>query len=279
MHRISLTLVTLSLALPVAFAQQSSSSLVAPELLAGGAPIAAALGASSSGSTMPASASRPGGFPGIGVGVKVGILGVGVEAAVPVGRHLNVRGGGNFFSYSDTLTQDGITYNANLQFRSGEASVDWFPWAKGFHISPGALIYNGNQVTGGANVPGGKTFTLNSTTYTSSATSPVTGSGSLTCTKAAPKLTVGWGNLVPRSERHFSFPFEAGFAYVGDPKFVLNLAGTACYNYQGTLYCDNVATDPNIQANLAAEQKKISNDVATYARFFPIISQGFAVRF
>jgi hypothetical protein len=261
MHRISLTLVTLSLALPVAFAQQSSSSLVAPELLAGGAPIAAALGASSSGSTMPASASRPGGFPGIGVGVKVGILGVGVEAAVPVGRHLNVRGG------------------ANLQFRSGEASVDWFPWAKGFHISPGALIYNGNQVTGGANVPGGKTFTLNGTTYTSSATSPVTGSGSLTFTKAAPKLTVGWGNLVPRSERHFSFPFEVGFAYVGDPKFVLNLAGTACYNYQGTLYCDNVATDPNIQANLAAEQKKISNDVATYARFFPILSQGFAVRF
>jgi len=277
MHRISLTLVALSLALPAAFAQQSSSSLVAPELFAGGASsFTAALGASSG--TTPASASRPGGFPGIGVGVKVGILGVGVEAAVPVGGHLNVRGGGNFFSYNDTLTSDGITYNAKLQFRSGEASVDWFPWAKGFHISPGALLYNGNQITGGADVSGGKTFTLNGTTYTSSATDPVTGSGSLTFTKAAPKLTVGWGNLVPRSERHFSFPFEVGFAYVGDPKFALSLAGTACYNYQGTLYCDNVATDSNIQANLAAEQKKISNDL-TDARFYPILSQGFAIRF
>lgn len=279
MQRIVLALVVLSLAIPaVSHAQQSSSSLIAPELLSGGgwAAPAATAGAST---TTPASASRPTGFPGIGVGVKIGLFGVGVEGAVPVARHLNVRGGGNFFSYSDSLTQDGITYAASLRFRSGEASLDWFPWAKGFHISPGALLYNGNQVTGGANVPAGKTFTLNDTTYASSATDPVTGTGSLTFpNRVAPKLTVGWGNLVPRNERHFSFPFEVGFAYVGDPKFTLALAGTACYTYEGTPYCDNVATDANIQANLTAEQRKISNDAAD-ARFFPILSQGFAVRF
>jgi hypothetical protein len=276
MHRISLTLITLSLAVPVAFAQQSSSSLVAPELLAGGAAIPASLGAS--GSTIPASASRPGGFPGIGVGVKFGLLGAGVEVAAPLGYHLNVRGGGNFFSYNDTLTSDGINYNADLRFRSAEASLDWFPRGGGFHVSPGALLYNGNQVTGGAHVPGGQTFTLNDETYTSSVSDPVTGAGSLTMNKFAPKLTVGWGNLVPRGERHFSFPFEVGFAYIGDPKFSLTLAGTACYNNLGTLYCENVATDPNIQANLTAEQKKISKDAAD-ARFFPILSQGFAYRF
>jgi hypothetical protein len=271
MHRISLTLVVLSLALPAAYAQQSSSSLVAPELMYDG-------GSFSSGTTIPASQAHPGGFPGVGVAAKVGLLGVGFEAAVPVAYRLNVRAGGNFFSYNDTLTSSGITYNANLQFRSAEASVDWFPWAKGFHVSPGALLYNGNQVTGGAHVPAGQTFTLNDQTYTSSTTDPVTGAGSLTMNKVAPKLTVGWGNLVPRGERHFSFPFEVGFAYIGDPKFSLTLAGPACYTYQGTPYCDNVATDANIQANLAAEQKKISNDAAE-ARFFPIISQGFAVRF
>jgi hypothetical protein len=278
MQRIVLALVVLSLAVPAAsHAQQSSSSLIAPELFPGGGWASAAMGSPSS--TTPASASRPSGFPGIGVGVKVGLFGVGVEGAVPVGRHLNVRGGGNFFNYSDTLTQDGINYAASLRFRSGEASLDWFPWAGGFHISPGALLYDDNQVSGSANVAAGKTFTLNDTTYTSSATDPVTGTGGLTFpNKTAPKLTVGWGNLVPRNERHFSFPFEVGFAYVGQPKFTLNLAGTACYTYQGTPYCDNVATDSNIQANLAAEQKKISNDAAD-ARFFPILSQGFAVRF
>ncbi len=274
MQRVSLTLVALLLAAPGAFAQHSSS-LVAPSFLSetsSPAPSGAAA------ATRPVPPGQSGAFSGVGVGFKVGLFGLGFEAAVPVSSHFNVRGGGNFFSYSDTLTSSGITYNANLRFRSAEASLDWFPWSGGFHVSPGAILYNGNQVTGGADVPGGQTFTLNNQTYTSSATDPVTGSGSLTFVKAAPKLTVGWGSLVPRGERHFSFPFEVGFAYIGDPKFVLNLQGTACYTYQGTPYCDNVATDSQVQSNLAAEQAKINHDLVV-ARFFPILSQGFAVRF
>ena len=212
------------------------------------------------------------------MGAKVGLFGLAFEAATPLTTHLNLRAGGNFFSYSDTLTSDGISYNANLHFRSSEASLDYFPWAKGFHISPGALLYNGNEITGNANVPAGQTFTLNGTTYTSSASDPVRGNGSVTFNKAAPKITVGWGNLIPRSGRHFSIPVELGFAYVGDPKVALNLNGTACYTYQGAPYCANVATDPTIHANVLAQQQKIANDAAP-ARFFPILSTGFAYRF
>jgi hypothetical protein len=226
----------------------------------------------------PPSVSRSGAFSGVAVGAKVGLLGVGVEVATPLSYHLNLRAGGNFFSYSDTLTSDGITYDAALRFRSAEASVDWFPLAGGFHISPGALLYNGNRITGGANVPAGSTFTLNSTTYTSSATNPVTGNGTVTMNKAAPKVTVGWGNLLPRSGRHFSFPVELGFAYIGDPKVAVNLAGTACYTDAGTQYCSNVATNSMIQSNLAAQVQKLNKD-AEDARFFPIISMGFAYRF
>lgn len=275
MFRASLVLLVVSSAVSAGFAQQSSSSLIAPELLATvGTPIPAALGAS----TMPASATQPGAFSRVGIGVKVGILGAGVEVATPLSYHLNVRAGGNFMNYSDKLTTDGITYNASLRFRSAEASVDWFPRAGGFHISPGALLYNGNQITGAANVPGGSTFTLNGTTYTSSTTDPVTGNGGVTLNKMAPKLTVGWGNLVPRGERHFSFPVELGFAYVGDPKVVVNLAGNACYTYEGTPYCSNVATNSMIQSNLAAQVQKLNKDAAD-ARFFPLLSLGFAYRF
>lgn len=276
MHRISLALLFISLSLPAAYAQQSSSSLIAPELLTGGdSPVHAALGAVS---MAPASASRSSAFSELAVGVKMGVLGAGVEAATPLGYRFNLRAGGNFFTYNDALTNDGITYNADLHFRSSEASVDWFPWGKGFHISPGALVYNGNRITATASVPGGQTFTLNNTTYTSSITDPVSGNGGLTMRKAAPKLTLGWGNLIPRSGRHFSFPVELGFAYVGDPKVAINLAGTACYTYQGVPYCSKVATNPMIQANMLAQQQKIANDVSD-ARFFPILSAGFAYRF
>ncbi len=273
MHRFSLPLFALAVCLPAGFAQ-SSSSLIAPELLYGGSSVPAAMGAV----TAPPSATRSGAFAGFGVGVKVGLLGAGVEVATPLSYHLNLRAGGNFMNFSDTLSSDGITYDATLRFRSAEASVDWFPWAGGFHISPGALVYNNNQISGGAHVAAGDTFTLNSTTYTSSATNPVTGTGSVVMNKTAPKLTIGWGNLIPRSGHHFSFPVEIGAAYIGDPKVSLNLAGTACYTDQGTTYCDNVATDPMIQANVTAEEQKLNKDAAD-ARFFPILSLGFACRF
>ncbi|HEY1807416.1 MAG TPA: hypothetical protein VGG42_02585 [Acidobacteriaceae bacterium] len=274
MHRLLAAVLALSVSglAPAALAQPDSSSHLPASLLADDSPGA--------GGTMYASSTstRPMAFSTVAVGAKVGILGIGFEAATPLSMHLNLRAGASFFSYTDNLTSDGITYNANLQLRSSEASLDYFPWAKGFHISPGALLYDGNRISGRANVPGGQTFTLNDTTYTSSTTDPVNGSGGVTFNKAAPKLTVGWGNLVPRSGRHFSVPFEVGFAYVGDPKVALNLNGTACYTSQGVPYCADVATDPTIHANVVAQQQKLANDAAP-ARFFPILSTGFAYRF
>ena len=275
MFRLSLASLVVCLSVPLAFGQQNSSSLIDPAVLAGGGALASA---PSTGVMAPPSATRSAAFREFAIGAKIGLLGAGVELATPLSYHLNLRAGGNFFTYSDNLTSDGINYNAKLDFRSSELSVDWFPWARGFHISPGALVYNGNRISGAASVPAGQTFTLNDTTYTSSASDPVTGNGHVTLGKAAPKLTIGWGNLIPRSGRHFSVPFEIGAAYIGDPKVTINLAGTACYTNEGAPYCANVATDPMIQANLAAQQQKIAKD-AEDARFFPILSTGFAYRF
>lgn len=235
----------------------------------------AATGGAEGGILAPAAEyTRP--FSRLGVGVKVGILGIGFQAATPLNRCMNLSGGANFFSYTDNLTSDGIHYNANLRLRSAETSLDFFPFAGSFHISPGALLYNGNQLIANASVPGGQSFTLNDVDYQSSVTDPVTGSGSLKFNQAAPKLTVGFGNMLPRNGRHFSFPVEVGFAYVGDPKVLLNLKGTAC-DPTG-LGCQDVSTNSQIQANIAGQQLKIQNDVSP-ARFFPIFSMGFAANF
>ena len=215
-------------------------------------------------------------FSALAVGVRVGLLGIGFEAATPLSEHLNLRAGANFFSYNDTFTTNGIVYSGNLHLRSADATLDWYPWAKGFRVSGGALLYNGNNITGNANVPGGNTFSLNDVEYLSSTADPVTGNASLKFNEAAPKLTVGWGNHIPRSGRHFSFPMEIGFAYIGDPKLVLNLEGTAC-DPQG-LICEDVATNEEIQSNLKAQQEKYQKD-ADPARFYPIISAGFAFSF
>ena len=207
---------------------------------------------------------------------KVGLLGIGVELATPLGRHFNFRAGSNFFHYTDNLTQSGVHYQARLSFTSAEASFDWYPWGRSFHISPGALIYENSSVFAHGEVPGGDSFTVNGTNYVSSPMDPVRGSAQIQLARCAPILTIGWGNPIPRSGRHFSFPFEVGFVYMGDPMVNLNFAGTAC-NASGQ-GCEQVTKDSTFQSNVNADRVKLQKD-ANYARFYPVISIGYSYRF
>ena len=104
----------------------------------------------------PAKQSSEGRIP-VGVGVKVSTLGIGGEVAVGVSHRSNVRVGFNAYSYGHTFDKDGVTYKGDLRLRSAQATYDLF-LLKGLHISPGVLLYNGNQVSANASVPGGQTF-------------------------------------------------------------------------------------------------------------------------
>ena len=215
-------------------------------------------------------------FSRLGIAVKASLLGAGVEAATPLTSRTNLRGGFNMFSYDRGFNKDGVSYAAQLRFRSAEAHYDWFPFGGSFHVSPGVLVYNGNQIAANASVPGGKTFTLNHTTYASDPTNPLNGAGKVDFAKAGPMFTVGWGNLLPRNRRHFSVPFEVGFIYTGAPRTTLNLQGGAC-DASG-LNCFAVTTDPTFQANVQAERDKLNKDMSVF-KFYPVISVGFAVNF
>jgi hypothetical protein len=211
----------------------------------------------------------------IGIGLKISTLGAGIEAATPLAGKLNLRGGFNMFRYDRGITNNGIQYGGQLRFQSAEAHLDYFPFG-GFHISPGVLFYNGNQLTATAMVPGGQTFTLGGTSYQSDTTTPVTGTGKLDFVKVSPSLMLGIGNLIPRSGRHYSFLFEVGGAYQGSARVALNLLGNVCA--PGGSSCRAISSDPTVQANVLSEQNTISKDINPY-RFFPVISLGVGFNF
>jgi hypothetical protein len=221
----------------------------------------------------PAKGSSEGRIP-VGIGVKVSTLGIGGEVAVAVSHRTNIRVGFNAFSYGDTFNKDGVTYKGNLNLRSAQATLDLFP-VRWFHVSPGVLMYNGNQVTANLSVPGGQTFTLSNTNYISDAADPINGTGKLAVYKAAPMVLFGIGNLVPRGG-HFSSTFEIGAAYQGPPRVTLNLAGSACDSTG--VFCRPVGTDPTIQSNIVAEQAKLNKSASPY-KFYPVISFGVGYRF
>ncbi len=215
-------------------------------------------------------------FSRVGIGVKVSTLGVGIEAATPLAGKFNLRSGFNMFRYSRAFTNDGIPYNGQLQFQSAEAHLDWFPFG-GFHVSPGILFYNGNQITATAAVPAGQTFSVGGTSYQSDLVTPVTGTGKLNFVKVSPSIMVGFGNLIPRNGRHYSFLFEVGAAYQGSARVGLNLAGNVCDAGTG-LNCRAISSDATVQANIQAQQVKLQNDVNPY-RFYPVISLGVGFNF
>ena len=234
-----------------------------------------------SGSDTSASAIQPAQNPkqhtsfAVGVGIKASLLGIGVEAAAPVTRRTNLRVGYNQFNYSRTFDSNGITYGGKFDFRSLDVLYDWFPFGGSFHLSPGLLAYNGNQVKANASVPGGQTFTLNSTTYTSDPSNPITGTGKLLMGhKAAPMFLFGFGNLAPR-RGHFSVSFEIGAAFTGAPSTTLNLSGNACDSFG---ICASASSNPKVQSDVQAEQAKLNHDVSPF-KVFPVLSLGFGYKF
>lgn len=212
---------------------------------------------------------------GVGIGVKMSTLGAGIEGAAQITGRMNVRGGFNEFRYSRDFHKSGISYFGELTLRSVTANLDVYVVGP-LHLSPGLLLYDGNRGSAGATVAGGRTFTLGGVTYLSNPANPVAGNGKLRVNKVAPEFLIGFGNLVPRSGRHFTVNFEFGAVYQGSPNVKLNLNGSVCTPV-GT-NCVNPATNPIVLSNINAEESKINHDLSPF-KFYPVISLGFGYRF
>ena len=119
---------------------------------------------------------------------------------------------------------------------------------------------------------------MNNQDYTSSPTDPLIATFSSQNNRfgnrVAPSITAGFGNLIPRSGRHWSVPFEIGMQYISAPKIGLALTGTGC----STDGCQSVNTDAGTQANVQGQQNIINGDIYNL-RFYPIVSVGVGYKF
>ena len=269
----SVVLGAVSLLPALSFAQSETTGLFAPAKVLYSSPSESA--GSPEPSPVPAPAADPG-RRGIGAGVRLSSLGIGGEVAVELTRRSNLRGGFNAFGYSRGFSKDGISYAANLSLRSAEAHYDWYPLGGGLHLSPGLIAYNGNNVSATANVPGGRTLTLNGVQYFSDPANPVSGSGKIDFNKVAPTIMLGLGNLIRRTGRRFAVNFEVGVAYQGAPQATLNLGGGVCSSIG--VNCRSIASDSVVQANVVAEQRKVNHDISPF-KAYPLISLGLGYRF
>jgi hypothetical protein len=233
---------------------------------------AAALGGAYKAHTRVEAVYRP--FVSTAVAVRLGAGGVGGELATYLSHRLNLRVGGDAFTYSTTFTTNGLNAAGTLKLGDSFAALDLHPFRNGFRLSPGLTFYNRNNVSANLNVPGGNNFTLNSVDYTSEASDPVNGTAVATFgNKVSPRLTLGWGNSFPRYGGHWSFPIELGFYYTSAPTVAISLSGSAC----SSSGCGSINT-PDNEVNIQGEEARLNSDLAP-ARFFPVFSLGVGYRF
>lgn len=216
-------------------------------------------------------------------------LGFGAGVATNLNPHLNLRASGNFFDYGIAFNTNGFGAKAQLKLASARTSLDVYPFHSGFRISPGALFYNQNRVTATNTVAAGTSFTLNGDTFYSAnanaatGATPVNGTALLNLHSTRPAFTItgGWGNPLAH-DRHWSFPFEVGAAFVGAPAVNVNLTGWACYD-KGQTQCMSISNPNNpiavqVQNDLHAQVGKWTRDLDPL-KTYPIVSGGVAYTF
>ncbi len=224
----------------------------------------------------------------------VSLMGINMQAAVNANRYLNIRGIGNYFTYTvnnatinDQNGSNGISVSGKLNLASAGVSLDFYPWPNhGFRLSPGAVVYNQNRISATGIAPAGQSFTLNGQRYYSESANPINATAALgfNTRQQAFSMTTGWGNLISRRGGHFSVPFEIGAVFTGAPTLNMTLAGSACLtqldansNPPGPT-CVNAGTDATVQSNLAAQIAKYKSDLNPF-QVYPIISIGVGYNF
>jgi hypothetical protein len=193
---------------------------------------------------------------GLGLTGKIGTLGYGAELNFGSSDSFSARLGLNAYTYKYNANSNTVNYDFKLQMQTVSALADWYPFSGGFRTSAG-LLYNNNKVSLGA-MPTGGNFTIGTGTYSTTQVSSL--QGTMTFNKIAPYLGIGWGNPVA-NDKGWGLVTDIGVLFQGSPKTSL------------TATCNPAPCSAGIQADVAAENTKVQNDLSNF-KFWPVVSLG-----
>jgi hypothetical protein len=204
-------------------------------------------------------------------------LGIGGQLSTNASPHLDLRVFGNRASITTHhWSQEDFSIAVNAGFANVGAMADAYPFHVPLRLSAGYLFYNGDRVRADLHAKQNAVFTINDTDWTSSNADPVHGTGRLTLGGNGFLLTAGYGRMVSRTERHWSFPFEAGVAFIDTPRVAMNLDGQICTR-QG-INCQPAATYPGF-ADALRRQVATWNENAAPFHVYPVVRGGVAYTF
>lgn len=197
---------------------------------------------------------------GTGVGARVGTLGLGLELVHSINSSVNARVGWNGYTFHEGITESDVKYDADLQFSSVSALVDWHPLDNGFRVS-GGVLFNGNKLAMKATPT--SNVTIGDVSYTPAEVGTL--NSKVTFDDLAPYLGIGWGNAVA-GEKGLGFSADLGVVFQGSPNANLTASG-------GTL-----STDPTFLTELKKEEAELNDGLSDF-EYYPFVSVGITYKF
>lgn len=194
----------------------------------------------------------------LGFGVKAGTLGLGVEGTWRPLPYMDLRFGANQFDYTDTRTETGVVYDAELNLDNYYLTGNFrFPLSP-FRVTAG-VYSNGNEVsaTSGDN---GTIIIIGGDPYPADAVGTLSVRGSFDST--SPYVGVGYDfSLFGKVGMNLDF----GVLWQGSPSVEIASDGILSGN-------------PTFESSLEAERQELEDSLSDY-KVWPVISLGFVVNF
>lgn len=191
------------------------------------------------------------------LGAKVGTLGLGLEGTWRPLKWMDVRVGGNAFTYTDSGSQAGINYDADLKLSTYYATANLR-----FPVSPfrltGGLYANQNEILMVST--DSPTFDIGGNVFTSADVGTLTSETSFNST--SPYLGAGFDFTVFGK---VGMNLDFGVLWQGDPKVSLSSTGL-------------LANDPTFLAALEQERQELEDEVDVL-KAYPVVSLGFNFNF
>jgi len=192
-----------------------------------------------------------------GVGIKVGTLGLGLEASWQPLPYFALRIGANSFSTQDNGDVAGIDYEQDLTLESFYGTANFHFTDSPMRVTAG-YYSNGNELLlmndqmvdqeiGGIVYPGAGIGTLNSST---------------TFANGSPYFGIGYDFTI---KGKIGMNVDFGVLWQGDPIVTLTSDGA-------------LGSDPGFQAALEAERQEIEEDLSDF-KAYPVLQIGFAYNF
>ncbi len=220
--------------------------------------------------TLAAMLAAPSANAEVGMGLRGGTLGYGVDFDIGMTEKLNLRLAYNYFSYDQTIEDTDVRYDGALKISSFSGYLDWHAFGGGFRFSLGAVTSGPKiEMVGTPTFAG--TYNIGGTPYTSAQIGSLKGEIKLG-NSVAPYIGIGWGNVVSEAHR-VTFLFDLGAIYGGTPDVSLT---ASCNPSLPAATCSAIQTQ--LQADLARETRELEND-SSQIQWYPVVNIGIGIRF